>query len=131
MDKYTFSYLLFVSSISVTFSYIFGPINQLFMILVGLVAIDYVSGVIAAFIKKSVSSQVGFKGILRKVLIFVIVAVAHMLDLLLETSVVRDMVIIFYIANEILSIVENVSKSGVPIPPIILEKIQLFRKRKK
>lgn len=86
--------------------------------LIAFVAIDYITGVMCAINDKALSSEVGFKGICRKVLIFLLVGIANILDLnVIGTgSVLRTAVIFFYISNEGVSLLENASHLGLPVP---------------
>ncbi len=86
--------------------------------LVAFVVIDYLTGIMVAILEKRLSSGVGFRGIFKKVLIFSLVAVAHIVDsqLIQAGSAVRTAVIFFYLSNEGISIVENAAKIGLPIP---------------
>jgi len=86
--------------------------------LVTFVVMDYLTGVMAAIIEKRLSSDVGARGILKKVLIFCLVAVGHIIDtkIIGSGSVVRTAVIFFYLSNEGISIVENAGRIGLPIP---------------
>lgn len=109
-------------------SYLYGGWSSLLGILLAFVAIDYVTGVAAAAIEGQLSSNVGLKGIAKKVFIFVIVAVAHLVDSSLgDGHIFRDATIFFYVANELLSILENAGRAGVPIPPIIQQAIEILR----
>lgn len=104
-----------------------GDINGLFWALLIFAMVDYITGVTAAILEHQLSSEIGFKGITRKVLLFLIVGVANVLDVYVigTASVCRSMVIMFYLANEGLSIIENVGRCGVPIP----EKLKLILKQ--
>ena len=106
-----------------------GPFNGLLIALVCFIVADYITGVASAIINKKMSSAVGFKGILRKVLILCIVGVANLLDVYVLKSgeMLRAMVIFFYIANEGLSILENVGECGLPIPKKIKEILAQLR----
>jgi len=96
-----------------------GPWDGLLYTLVACVAIDYVSGVLCAIESKSLSSAVGFKGLLRKVMIFCLVGLANVLDtyILGGTAVLRSATMLFFIANEGISILENCLLLGLPAPP--------------
>ena len=85
--------------------------------------IDYITGVMCAIADKSLSSEVGFKGICRKVLIFLLVGIANVLDVQVigTGSMLRTAVIFFYISNEGVSLLENAAHLGLPVP----EKIKL------
>jgi toxin secretion/phage lysis holin len=82
------------------------------------VTIDYITGVMAAVADHKLSSELGFKGICRKVLIFLLVGIGHILDtqVIGTGSVLRTAVIFFYISNEGVSLVENAAHLGLPIP---------------
>lgn len=86
--------------------------------LIAFVVIDYITGVMVAVIEKKLSSDIGFRGIFKKFLIFTLVSVAHIIDkqIIGDSSVIRTAVIFFYLSNEGISIVENASKIGLPIP---------------
>lgn len=106
-----------------------GPFNGLLIALVCFIVADYITGVASAVINKKMSSAVGFRGILRKVLILCIVGVANLLDVYVLKSgeMLRAMVIFFYIANEGLSILENAGECGLPIPKKIKEILAQLR----
>jgi toxin secretion/phage lysis holin len=86
--------------------------------LLALMLIDYATGIICAIIKKNLCSSIGFKGILKKVSILIIVSVSQIIDvnMLSDSGVLRSSVIAFYVVNEGISILENSSKIGIPLP---------------
>jgi toxin secretion/phage lysis holin len=84
--------------------------------LVMLIVIDYVTGILGAVYKRKLSSSVGYKGIIKKVGIFAIVAVASMVSECFKIDLIRSITITFYIVNECISILENVGKTGVKYP---------------
>lgn len=98
--------------------FLWGQLDGLLYALIAFMVIDYLSGVIVAVFRKELSSEVGFKGIAKKVLIMGLVAVGHILDthILGGEAVCRSAVIGFYIANEGISILENSAKLGLPLP---------------
>lgn len=98
--------------------YFLGGCDGLLYALLAFVVIDYITGVMCAVADKKLSSSVGFKGICRKVLIFLLVGIGHALDTYVigNGSVLRTAVIFFYIANEGLSLTENAAHLGLPIP---------------
>ncbi|MBQ8693363.1 MAG: phage holin family protein [Synergistaceae bacterium] len=103
----------------------FGGLDGLIFALLALSAIDYISGVSAAFAQHELSSSIGFTGIARKVMIFALVGAANVVDKLIfaQADTLRTAVIFFYIANETLSIIENAIKLGVPIPDVLKDKL--------
>lgn len=98
--------------------YFLGGCDGLLYALLAFVVIDYITGVMCAVIEKKLSSEVGFKGICRKVLIFLLVGIANVLDVnVIGTgSVLRTAVIFFYISNEGVSLLENAAHLGLPVP---------------
>ena len=98
--------------------YFLGGCDGLLIALVMFVVMDYISGVMCAIADKTLSSEVGFKGICRKVLIFVLVGIANILDVQVigTGSVLRTAVFFFYISNEGISLLENAGYLGLPIP---------------
>ncbi|MEK5503079.1 phage holin family protein [Bacillus sp. FSL M8-0168] len=117
--------------------FLFGGWSILLTILSFLVIIDYGSGLAAAGVNGEMKSRVGFIGITRKVFIFVIVAVAHMIDLLLIESgiemgfLVMTVTIVFYCINELISITENAGKMGVYVPEPITKAIEVLKQQNK
>ena len=98
--------------------YFLGGNDGLLIALVLFAAVDYLTGVMCAISDKALSSNVGFKGICRKVLIFLLVGIANILDVhVIGTgSVLRTAVIFFYISNEGVSLLENAAHLGLPVP---------------
>ena len=95
-----------------------GGCDGLLYALLAFIVIDYITGVMCAVVTRDLSSEIGFHGICRKVLIFLLVGIANIVDMQLigNGSVLRTAVIFFYISNEGLSIVENAAVLGLPIP---------------
>ena len=98
--------------------YFLGGWDGFLYALVAFVVIDYITGIMVAILEKRLSSEVGFRGIFKKVLIFSLVTVAHIIDskLIQNGSAIRTAVIFFYLSNEGISILENTAKIGLPIP---------------
>ena len=98
--------------------YFLGGCDGLILALLAFVIIDYITGVMCAVSDKKLSSAVGLKGICRKVLIFLLVGIANILDVQVigTGSVLRTAVIFFYISNEGVSLLENAGHLGLPIP---------------
>lgn len=95
-----------------------GGCDGLLFALIAFVAVDYITGVMCAIVDKNLSSAVGFKGICRKVLIFLLVGIAHILDaqVIGAGSVLRTAIIFFYLSNEGVSLLENAAHLGLPVP---------------
>lgn len=98
--------------------YFLGGCDGLLYALIAFVVIDYITGVMCAISNHTLSSEVGFKGICRKVLIFLLVGIANILDIHVigSGSALRTAVIFFYISNEGISLLENAAHLGLPIP---------------
>ena len=98
--------------------YFLGGCDGLLYALIAFTAIDYITGVMCAAVDRKLSSEVGFKGICRKVLIFLLVGIANILDVQVigTGSVLRTAIIFFYISNEGVSLLENAAHLGLPIP---------------
>lgn len=98
--------------------YFLGGCDGLLYALIAFVVIDYITGVMCAINDKTLSSEVGFRGICRKVLIFLLVGIANILDVQVigTGSVLRTAVIFFYISNEGVSLLENAAHLGLPVP---------------
>jgi toxin secretion/phage lysis holin len=127
MQKYTS--MFGISLVGSFVSFLIGSVDSLVIILLCFVIADYVTGLIASAIEGRLSSQVGFRGIVRKLLIFVLVAVSHLLEIAISWNnhFIRDAIIFFYITNEFISIVENAGRAGVPIPSFLRKAIELFK----
>ena len=107
-----------------------GGLDSLAYALVLFVAVDYITGIMAGIVEKKISSEVGFKGIFRKVVIFILVSIAHIIDskILGNGSAIRTAVIFFYISNEGISILENSGRIGLPIPQKIMDILHQLNK---
>ena len=111
--------------------YFLGGCDGLLYALIAFVVIDYITGVMCAIADKTLSSEVGFKGICRKVLIFLMVGIANILDVYVigTGSVLRTAAIFFYISNEGISLLENASHLGLPVPGKIKDVLQQLHDR--
>ena len=108
-----------------------GGCDGLLIALVAFVVIDYITGVMCAVLDKNLSSEVGFRGIFKKVLIFLLVGVANVLDVQVigAGSVLRTAVIFFYLSNEGVSLTENAAHLGLPIPEKLKEVLEQLHDR--
>lgn len=130
-DIFCFS-CAFVSS---AILYLVGGITMPFVILLVFMCTDYITGLILSGVfKKSkktesggLSSEIGFKGLIKKVCIIICVIVANMLDYVLKTNYIRNVVIISFITNEVISIIENLGLIGVKIPKVITNAIDILK----
>ena len=105
-------------AVGAVLGFMYGEVNGLFRALIAFMILDYVSGVLVAIAEKKLSSAVGFKGIAKQLLILVFLSVGHIADtyVLGGVPVAMTAVMLFYIANEGISIVENASALGLPVP---------------
>ncbi|MBE6846223.1 MAG: phage holin family protein [Ruminococcus sp.] len=129
-DFWTMTRVCF-SAIGGWLGYFMGGCDGLMVALIVFVVADYATGVMCA-IDKKLSSEAGFKGIFRKVMIFILVGMAHILDtqVIGAGSVLRSAVIFFYLSNEGVSLLENAAHLGLPIPEKLKETLeQLHRSR--
>lgn len=108
-----------------------GGCDGLLYALIAFVVIDYITGVMCAIADKKLSSGTGFKGICRKVLIFLLVGIAHILDVNIigSGSVLRTAAVFFYISNEGVSIMENAAHLGLPVPVKLKEVLEQLHDR--
>ncbi|WP_426334249.1 phage holin family protein [Paenibacillus silvae] len=117
-----------IALMSSSASYFFGGWSGVLGVLLVFVILDYLTGIAAAGMTGKLESNVGMFGIARKVFIFAMVSVAHLVDGVLgDGHLFRDAVAFFYIANELLSIIENGGKLGAPIPPAIRQAIEVLK----
>ncbi|KDS93919.1 phage holin family protein [Dermabacter hominis] len=95
-----------------------GGLDGLVYALIVFAIADYITGVLAAISERRLSSAVGFRGISRKILIFTLVGLAHLIDvhILGAPGVLRAAVIFFYLSNEGISLIENATRLGLPVP---------------
>lgn len=119
---------LYITLLGGWIGYYLGGIDGFINALVAFVVLDYITGVLVAILNHQLSSAVGFKGILKKVIIFALVGVGNILDMYIigEGSTIRTAIIFFYISNEGVSLLENCTALGLPIPEklkTILEQI--------
>ncbi len=124
---------LIFAALGGSIGYFLGGFDGLVYALVAFVVIDYITGLMAAFVEKKLSSSIGSKGIFKKVLIFALVGVGHIIDLhiIKNGSAMRTAMIFFYLSNEGLSIAENATRIGLPIPEQLKAVFKDLRKEEK
>ncbi|MCX7903053.1 MAG: phage holin family protein [Caloramator sp.] len=103
--------------------YFLGGFDGFMYALITFVVIDYITGLMVAVLERKLSSEVGFRGIFKKILIFIMVGIGNIIDVnvIKSGSAVRTAVIFFYISNEGISIIENSAKIGLPVPEKLKE----------
>ncbi|MGW7160959.1 phage holin family protein [Paenibacillus taichungensis] len=128
MEKWDTIWKSFIALLSSSVTYFFGGWSGVLGVLLVFVILDYLTGIVAAGMSGKLESNVGMFGIARKVFIFAMVSVAHLVDGVLgDGHLFRNAVAFFYIANELLSIIENGGKLGAPIPPVIRQAIEVLK----
>ena len=110
-------------------SFLFGDMEGLMVALIALIVLDYISGVIAAAVEKRLSSEVGAKGIAKKIFMLLIVALANIVDINVigDGHVLKTVTVVFYICNECISLIENAGRIGVPVPKKLLDVLEQLR----
>lgn len=127
----------FIGMVGSAIASIFGGWDTGLVSLLIFMALDYVSGLVVAgvFHKSnktdtgSLESKAGWKGLCRKCMTLVFVLVAYRLDLVIDTNYIRDAVIIAFMANELISLVENAGLMGIPLPAVITKAIDILQKK--
>lgn len=129
MDKFISIILANVATILI---YIFGGFDVALTCLIVAIILDYISGIIKAFTTKQLSSKIGIKGLLKKVGILCVVALSVLVDRITgSTGAIRTLVIYYFVANEGLSILENIAAAGVPIPASLKKALKTIKKENK
>ncbi len=131
MNLYDERFNLLIAGLGTFLTWLFGAWDIALMVLVCFMVLDYLTGLIKAYLTKKLSSNVGLHGIARKSVILIVLIMSVMLDRILNsgTWVFRTLVCYFYIANEGLSILENCSVIGLPIPNKIQEALEQLKNK--
>lgn len=122
-----------VSIIGTVFCYLVGGYDKLIEALLVAMLLDYISGMLAAYLnpEKKLSSQRGMRGIVKKVMIMLVVAIAHFVDYATgQDALIRSMVVMFFLGNEGLSIIENAANAGLPMPEKLKASLEQLTKEK-
>ena len=134
MDKIGLDKLisLVASELATVLIYLFGGADVALMCLLIAIILDYISGLIKAYNTKQLSSKIGFKGILKKIGILVLVMLSVLVDRVSgNTGAIRTLVIYYFVANEGLSILENSGEAGIPIPAVIKKALKVLKDQSK
>lgn len=115
------------SFITTGFMWLVGGFDLAFKTLAIIMILDYITGVISAMYKKKINSKIGFKGILKKSLYIIVIILATLLDNLLNQNVIRYVVIYFFVANDGISILENIAKCNVKLPKKLIEMLEQIK----
>lgn len=113
--------------------WLFGGWNIVLSILATVIVCDYISGVMCAIKNKTLDSRVGREGLLKKSVTLLVVVVAHQVDVALgnDADIVRNITALFYISNELLSILENAGNIGIPLPAVLVEACEKLKSKDK
>ena len=118
-----------LACIGTTFIYLIGGMDIAITCLLIAIALDYISGLIKAYECKALSSKIGFRGILKKVGVLLVVMLAVLIDRVTgNTGAIRTLVVYYFVANEGLSIIENLAEAGVPIPKSLKKALKSLKK---
>lgn len=115
---------IIAAALCTAFSFMFGDMSGMFIALIVLIVLDYITGVMAAAVEHKLSSEIGARGIAKKVFMLLIVAIANIVDVNViggDAHALKSVVIVFYIANEAISLLENAGRLGVPLPKKLLD----------
>lgn len=122
---------IFCTSVSAVISYLvylLGGFDIALQCLLIAIILDYISGLAKAFVTKNVSSKIGFRGLVKKVLVLIIVMLAVVVDrVTLNSGAIRTLVIYYFVANEGLSVLENLAQAGVPVPKSIKNALKVLK----
>lgn len=132
MDKFKDLAKIFFTIFGSWLGFFLGDLDIFIYSLTAFVICDYISGIIRAGFERKLSSKIGFKGILKKIMIFIIVGIANICDknLIKNQAMIRSSIIFFYIANEGLSILENALAMDLPIPKKLKILLEQFKEEK-
>lgn len=121
---------LIIATLGGYIGWFLGGFDGFMYALITFVVIDYITGLIVAVLERKLSSEIGFRGIFKKVLIFVMVGIGNIVDvhLIKNGSAIRTAVIFFYLSNEGISIIENSAKVGLPIPEKLKDVLKQLNK---
>ena len=118
-----------ISILATYFIYLVGGIDVAFISLVVIMALDYITGVLSAIYNKKLNSKIGYKGILKKASYLLVIGLGVILDKLLgQTGSVRTLIIYFFVANDGISILENVGEMNIPLPKKLKELLDQLKK---
>lgn len=132
MDRIDVLTKSFITALGGFCGYFFGGWDAMLQILVTMAAIDYITGMFAAGYNGELKSKIGFKGIAKKVVLFLMVGVAAQLDLAFgSNSAIREATIFFFMGNELLSILENAGRMGIKLPSALTNAVEILGGKQK
>nr|WP_088327955.1 phage holin family protein [Bacillus cereus] len=132
MDRIDVVMKTFIATFGGFCGYFLGEWDATLKVLVTMAIIDYLTGMIAAGFNGQLKSKVGFKGIAKKVVLFLLVAAATQADVIMGTnSAIREATIFFFIGNELLSLLENAGRMGIPLPSALTNAVEILGGKQK
>ncbi|EOP78377.1 toxin secretion/phage lysis holin [Bacillus cereus HuB4-4] len=132
MDRIDVLMKTFIATFGGFCGYFLGGWDTTLKVLLIMASIDYITGVIAAGYNGELKSKVGFKGIAKKVVLFLLVGAASQADLAIGTnSAIREVTIFFFIGNELLSLLENAGRMGIPLPQALTNAVEVLGGKQK
>lgn len=119
------------ASIGGALSWYLGDLNGLLYALIAFMCVDYLTGILVAFVRKQLSSKIGLKGLFKKITILFIIGIANLFDVYIikDGAILRTTIAFYYMANEGLSILENSAVLGLPIPKKLKEALKQLKKK--
>ncbi|MBD1372580.1 phage holin family protein [Hazenella sp. IB182357] len=128
----TESFKWIIGTVGMWLSFLLGGWSQALMVLVVFMCIDFLTGILAGFYERKLSSKVGSKGLIKKIGMILIISICHFLDQILETGdMLRDGAVFFYCVNECISIIENAGRMGIKIPAVLQRAIEVLAEKEK
>lgn len=119
-----------IAAIGGVIVYWLGGLDTILICLLAMLVIDYISGILAAIHNKNLNSEIGWKGIVKKSFTLLVVALAFVIETATGNAfAIREVVIMFFIANEALSMIENAGKMGLPIPQKLIDILEQLKKK--
>ncbi|GLV66601.1 holin [Bacillus mycoides] len=132
MNQISLGVKSFIATFGAFLGYFLGGEDVVLKVFIILAIVDYTTGMIAAAYNGELKSKVGFRGIAKKVVIFLLVGVAAQLDLVLgSNSAIREATLFFFIGNELLSILENAGRMGIKLPDVLNNAVEILGRQKK
>lgn len=133
MKQLVFANKVLFSTVGGLLGSVFGDWDGFIFALIVFISIDYISGLMAAVVEKKLSSEVGFRGLFKKAVILMIVAMGQIIDsrILKQGGIIRTAVIFYYLSNEGLSIIENVARIGLPVPEKLKQTLKQLKSEEK
>lgn len=126
------SFKLIFATLLTFISEFYSKVDYSLIVLISVILIDYITGLIKAYVNKELNSKIGFKGLLKKLGIFVIILLSFEIDkLILANGALKSMTIFYYVSIECLSILENFGKIGIPIPNFLKGKLKQLNQDEK